>query len=96
MVTAVEAFESAKVVHDRRSHHKRWSFTDCKAQRTRDYLKYSFGWKLRTCTACSGSGYYDHNGSPACGSCNGTGRESYPGPKAWPNDASFNLNPPTA
>lgn len=27
-----------------------------------------------TCTACSGSGYYDHNGSPACGGCEGTGR----------------------
>ena len=25
------------------------------------------------CIACSGSGYYDDNGSPPCGSCNGTG-----------------------
>lgn len=25
------------------------------------------------CTACSGSGRYDHNGSPKCGCCNGTG-----------------------
>lgn len=26
-----------------------------------------------TCTACNGSGYYDHNGSPRCGACNGKG-----------------------
>lgn len=30
-----------------------------------------------TCTACNGSGYYDHNGSPRCGACNGTGKEIY-------------------
>lgn len=27
------------------------------------------------CIACNGSGHYDHNGSPACDSCNGTGKE---------------------
>lgn len=27
----------------------------------------------QTCTACSGSGYYDDDGSPPCGSCQGTG-----------------------
>ena len=32
------------------------------------------GKKLVTCTACNGSGYYDHNGSPPCGCCNGTGK----------------------
>ncbi|ECF2424352.1 hypothetical protein E1576_09535 [Salmonella enterica subsp. enterica serovar Braenderup] len=25
----------------------------------------------------NGSGYYDHNGSPKCSSCNGTGKERY-------------------
>lgn len=30
--------------------------------------------KQVTCTACSGSGRYDHNGSPKCGCCNGTGK----------------------
>jgi len=25
------------------------------------------------CIACNGSGHYDHNGSPPCGSCEGTG-----------------------
>lgn len=28
------------------------------------------------CKACSGSGYYDDNGSPKCSECNGTGLES--------------------
>jgi DnaJ-class molecular chaperone len=27
----------------------------------------------RKCTACSGSGIYDHSGSPKCQACNGTG-----------------------
>ena len=35
------------------------------------------GWKLRPCLACNGSGRYDHNGSPRCGGCNGTGKERY-------------------
>lgn len=25
------------------------------------------------CTACGGTGYYDHDGSPPCGACNGNG-----------------------
>lgn len=28
---------------------------------------------MSDCTSCSGSGYYDADGSPPCGSCNGTG-----------------------
>lgn len=28
------------------------------------------------CLACAGSGHYDDNGSPKCGSCGGTGKES--------------------
>ncbi len=35
------------------------------------------GWKLRPCLACNGSGHYDHNGSPKCGACNGTGKGRY-------------------
>jgi hypothetical protein len=32
-----------------------------------------------TCAACSGSGVYDHGGSPACGACEGSGRvRDYP------------------
>jgi len=34
--------------------------------------------KLRTCIACGGSGYYDSFGSPACASCDGTGRIRMP------------------
>jgi DnaJ-class molecular chaperone len=30
----------------------------------------------QTCIACNGSGRYDHDGSPPCGQCNGTGLKS--------------------
>jgi hypothetical protein len=30
---------------------------------------------IKVCGACSGSGYYDANGSPRCSSCNGLGIE---------------------
>lgn len=56
-----------------------------KQARKEHYLKYVYGWRLQTCVACNGSGYYDHNGSPPCGSCGGSGKERYPGPKAHPN-----------
>lgn len=32
------------------------------------------GVKKVVCTACNGSGRYDHNGSPPCGACGGTGK----------------------
>ncbi|MFA5379382.1 MAG: hypothetical protein WC455_26735 [Dehalococcoidia bacterium] len=32
------------------------------------------GWKMATCAACDGSGYYDSSNSPKCGACNGTGK----------------------
>jgi len=32
--------------------------------------------KDNKCISCSGSGHYDSNGSPPCGSCNGTGKRS--------------------
>ena len=31
--------------------------------------------KIKTCSACSGSGYYDNTGSPKCGACHGLGIE---------------------
>jgi DnaJ-class molecular chaperone len=46
-----------------------------KEERRRHYEQHVKGWKLRTCTACSGSGYYDNDGSPKCWSCSGTGKE---------------------
>lgn len=51
------------------------TFYERKKVRKEHYEKYVKGWKLVDCTACSGSGYYDHNGSPPCGSCAGTGKE---------------------
>lgn len=36
-----------------------------------------------TCAACSGSGVYDDQGSPACGACGGTGRA-----RGYPRSAS--------
>jgi DnaJ-class molecular chaperone len=42
----------------------------------------TYGWRLRDCSACNGSGRYDHNGSPKCSACDGTGKERYKGPKA--------------
>ena len=45
-----------------------------KAERRQHFERYVKGWKLKTCTACSGSGRYDHNCSPRCGCCIGTGK----------------------
>lgn len=44
-----------------------------KLERTRDYEALK-GLKMVDCTACSGSGHYDHGGSPACSSCGGRGK----------------------
>jgi DnaJ-class molecular chaperone len=44
-----------------------------KMQRTKDYFA-KHGKKLVKCIACDGSGRYDNNGSPKCGSCGGTGK----------------------
>jgi DnaJ-class molecular chaperone len=53
-----------------------YTFKERKLQRTREYEAIK-GSKLRPCVACNGSGYYDHNGSPKCGNCNGSGKERY-------------------
>lgn len=53
------------------------SWMEDKKHRKEHYEKYVFGWKQRPCVACNGSGRYDHNGSPKCGSCQGTGVERY-------------------
>ena len=52
-------------------------FKDRKQERTDYFEKNIKGWKLRLCSACNGSGFYDHNGSPKCGACEGTGKERY-------------------
>ena len=48
-----------------------------KAERRKAFMA-KHGKKLVTCTACNGSGRYDHNGAPKCGSCNGTGKVREP------------------
>lgn len=53
------------------------TFHERKAERKEYYENWVKGWKLRPCSACNGSGYYDHNGSPDCGACDGTGKERY-------------------
>ena len=53
------------------------TYYERKAERAAYYQKHVFGWKQRTCSACNGSGRYDHNRSPWCEACNGTGRERY-------------------
>lgn len=53
------------------------SFHERKAFRREFYEKYVKGWKLRPCSACNGSGYYDDDGSPPCAACDGTGKERY-------------------
>ena len=54
------------------------NFRERKEQRRLHYEKYVKGWKLVTCTACNGSGYYDNYNSPRCGCCGGSGKERRP------------------
>lgn len=61
------------------------TFTERKKIRRDYYYKYVYGWKERPCTACNGSGYYDHNNSPPCGACDGTGKEKYKSEKGVNN-----------
>lgn len=50
------------------------TFAERKAERKARFEKYEKGWKQIKCGACNGSGYYDHNGSPPCSCCDGTGK----------------------
>lgn len=71
-------------------------FHERKAQRKEAYYKWEFGWVLQGCTACNGSGRYDHNGSPPCGCCDGTGKERVRGEKAIkPEDYHPNIDEAT-
>lgn len=45
-----------------------------KKERTEHFEKNVKGWKLRDCSACSGSGRYKNR---SCGACSGTGKERY-------------------
>ena len=61
-----------------RTHPGIWDLKKDSYQQRKDQRRLEFeaqqGKKLVRCTSCSGSGYYDHNGSPKCGACNGTGK----------------------
>tara|TARA_Y100001960_G_scaffold332700_1_gene434307 strand:+ start:27681 stop:28175 length:495 start_codon:yes stop_codon:yes gene_type:complete len=46
-----------------------------KFERIIDYYTYEFGYQKEECSACAGSGYYDHNGNPDCSACDGTGSD---------------------
>ena len=59
-------------------------FHERKAYRRNFYEKFVKGWKQAACSACNGSGYYDSDGSPPCGACEGTGKESIPPAKEQP------------
>ena len=53
------------------------SFLSRKTERTKHYFDSVYKHKLQICTACSGSGRYDNDGSPNCGCCDGTGKTLY-------------------
>jgi len=65
------------------------TFHERKAERAEYFRRFIHGWKLEKCGACNGSGYYDNDGSPPCGCCDGTGKERVrPDPaKALPPNA---------
>jgi hypothetical protein len=43
-------------------------------QERRERFAAEYGVKMKPCTACNGSGHYDHNGAPKCYVCEGTGK----------------------
>lgn len=53
------------------------TFKARKADRTEHYHTHIKGWRLQPCSACNGSGYYDHTNNPECGACEGSGKEQY-------------------
>ena len=56
------------------------TYRDRKAARVAHFQRFVFGWRLRTCGACAGSGVYDNFGQPTCGGCEGTGKERVKAP----------------
>jgi len=58
------------------------TFHERKKERTEYFYRFIYGWRLQDCVACMGTGEYDDNGSPPCGACDGTGKETFQGPHA--------------
>lgn len=50
------------------------TFHERKCERKKYYFRFEYRHKMVGCVACAGSGYYDHNGSPPCGECDGRGK----------------------
>lgn len=71
-----------KLIKQKVSYVHHLDFHNRKLARTIRYFKYEYGMRLKDCTACNGSGYYDSCGSPDCGACDGTGKETYCGVNA--------------
>lgn len=63
------------------------TYRERKEFRKEYYLKFVCGWKQIKCVACNGSGVYDHDGSPSCECCEGTGKERVP-PKEFQEEVS--------
>jgi hypothetical protein len=57
----------------------RWA--DDKVDRIRSFWRYRWRYRNERCGACNGSGRYDNDGSPDCGSCEGTGVERVRAPE---------------
>jgi len=74
---------------NRRDRTRHGNFAQRKAARALDYFRYGYGWVMRTCIACNGSGRYDGLGAPPCSGCNGKGRCAEPGPKSTANVAEL-------
>lgn len=71
------------------------TFLERKAERAAHYEKYVKGWRQVDCGACAGSGYYDHDGSPSCGWCGGSGKEFVaPGAYGYPKRKSDVIDHP--
>ena len=50
------------------------TYQERKQARKEYYERFVKGRKMIKCSACNGSGYYDNNGSPKCGACEGKGK----------------------
>jgi hypothetical protein len=59
------------------------TFHERKADRADYFSRFVNGWKQRPCGCCAGSGHYDNDGAPACGACEGSGKERFP-PESLP------------
>lgn len=54
--------------------HLTGTWAERKKARREHFEKHVSGNRLVVCTACSGSGHYNHHGSPKCGVCDGRGK----------------------